>query len=133
MQPDDWWSGFGRAIGVFLNGDGIRERDRRGEEIHDRHFFLLFNAGDDAVDFTIPRVDASPRWDVVIDTSGEQADSAPLSGGDVIDLPPKTLIVLQDHEEAEPEVDHSVAASLAARTGPLDTIPARAPQAELPH
>jgi glycogen operon protein len=133
MQPDDWGSGFGRAIGVFLNGDGIRERDRRGEEIHDRHFFLLFNAGDDAVDFTIPRVDASPRWDVVIDTSGEQADSAPLSGGDVIDLPPKTLIVLQDHEEAEPEVDHSVAASLAARTGPLDTIPARAPQAELPH
>jgi len=133
MQPDDWGSGFGRAIGVFLNGDGIRERDRRGEEIHDRHFFLLFNAGDDAVDFTIPRVDASPRWDVLIDTSGEQADSAPLSGGDVIDLPPKTLIVLQDHEEAEPEVDHSVAASLAARTGPLDTIPARAPQAELPH
>ena len=23
---EDWESGFGRAIGVFLNGDGIRER-----------------------------------------------------------------------------------------------------------
>jgi glycogen operon protein len=47
MQPEDWESGFGRAVGVFLNGDGIRERDRRGEEIVDRHFFILFNAGDE--------------------------------------------------------------------------------------
>ena len=31
MQPEDWESGFGRAIGVFLNGHGIRERDYRGE------------------------------------------------------------------------------------------------------
>lgn len=43
MQPEDWDSGFGRAIGVFLNGNGIRERDRRGETISDRHFFILFN------------------------------------------------------------------------------------------
>jgi len=132
MQPEDWDSGFGRAIGVFLNGDGIRERDRRGEEIHDRHFFLLFNAGDEAVDFTLPDVDASPHWDVVIDTSGEGTDGPPLAGGDAIALQPKALVVLRDHEESEPEVDHSVAASLAARTTPIDTIPAHAPQAELP-
>ena len=47
--------GFGRAVGVFLNGDGIRERDRRGEPIVDQHFIVLFNAGDDVVDFHIPR------------------------------------------------------------------------------
>lgn len=133
MQPEDWDSGFGRAIGVFLNGDGIRERDRRGQEIHDRHFFLLFNAGDEGVDFTIPRVEASPQWDVVIDTSGERADSPPLNAGDVIALPARSLFVLCDHETVEPEVDHSVAASLAARTAPIDTIPGPAPQAELSH
>ncbi len=130
MQPEDWDAGFGRAIGVFLNGDGIRERDRRGEEIHDRHFFLLFNAGDDDVDFTIPASDPSPRWEVIIDTSGEATDGPPLSSGDVIRLPAKSLAVLRDYEEPEPDVDHSVAASLAARTGPVDTLPAPAPKSE---
>lgn len=133
MQPEDWDSGFGRAVGVFLNGDGIRERDRRGEDIHDRHFLLLFNAGDDDVDFTIPTADPSPRWDVIVDTSGERTDSGPVSGGEIVPLAGKSLIVLRDHEEAEPEVDHSVAASLAARTSPIDTIPSPAPQSELPH
>ncbi|CAN7175631.1 glycogen debranching protein GlgX [Microbacterium sp. LjRoot45] len=132
MQPEDWDSGFGRAVGVFFNGDGIRERDRRGEEIHDRHFFLLFNAGDETVDFTLPDVESSPRWEVLIDTSGERADTEPLAAGEVVGLQAKTLIVLCDHEEAEPEVDHSVAASLAARTGAIDTVASPAPQAELP-
>ncbi|GAA3906015.1 glycogen debranching protein GlgX [Microbacterium invictum] len=122
MQPEDWDSGFGRAIGVFLNGDGIRERDRRGQEIHDRHFVILFNAGTDAVDFTIPGVEPSPRWEVIIDTSGEDTDHEPFAGGEILTLAAKSLVVLRDHEENEPEVDHSVAASLAARTGPVDTI-----------
>jgi isoamylase len=77
-------------------------------------------------------VDSSPRWEVVIDTSGERADSPPLAGGDAFELQPKALVVLRDHEETEPDLDHSVAASLAARTTPIDTIPAHAPQAELP-
>ncbi len=122
MQPEDWESGFGRAVGVFLNGDGIRERDRRGEDIHDRHFFILFNAGTEAVDFTIPSAQPSPRWEVVIDTSGEATDREPLSGGEVVALSAKSLVVLRDHEEDEPETDHSVAASLAARTGPVEVV-----------
>jgi glycogen operon protein len=132
MQPEDWDSGFGRAVGVFLNGDGIRERDRRGQDIHDRHFLLLFNAGDDSVEFTIPTADPSPRWEVIVDTSGERADGPPLSGGETLALEPRSLIVLRDYEEPEPEIDHSVAASLAARTSPIDTITAPAPQSEIP-
>lgn len=132
MQPEDWDSGFGRAVGVFLNGDGIRERDRRGEEISDRHFLIFFNAGDEPVDFTIPIADFGPRWEVVIDTSGELIDGEPRDGGHVLNLASKSLVVLRDYEAAEPDVDHSVAASLAARTSPIDTLPAHAPQIELP-
>lgn len=131
MQPEDWDAGFGRAVGVFLNGDGIRERDRRGEDIHDRHFFLLFNAGDDDVEFTIPRSDPSPKWEVVVDTSGEGTDGPPLNAGESITLAAKSLVVMRDYEEVEPEVDHSVAASLAARTGAIDVLPAPAPKSEL--
>jgi isoamylase len=133
MQPDDWESGFGRAIGVFLNGEGIRERDRRGEEIQDQHFFILFNAGDEALSFTIPRAEFSPKWDIVVDSAGARADAASLNGGDSVDVAARSLLVLREHEEAAGEVDHSVAASIAALTTPIDVISSPAPRSELPH
>ncbi len=133
MHPDDWDSGFGRAIAVFLNGHGIRERDRRGEDISDKHFFVLFNAGDEPLDFTIPADEYSPRWAILIDTSGSLADTEPLVSGHSIAVEPKSLLVLVEHEEVEPDVDHSVAASLAALTMPIDIMPGHAPQPELPH
>jgi glycogen operon protein len=131
MQPEDWGAGFGRAVGVFLNGDGIRERDRRGEPISDAHFIVLFNAGDEPVEFTIPAVEVGPEWDVVVDTAGEQADEGPLAPGATVRLQPRSLAVLREHEEPEEEVDHSVAASLAAST--TDPTSGAAPNAELEH
>ncbi len=133
MQPEDWESGFGRAVGVFLNGAGIRERDRRGEQIEDRHFFILFNAGDEGLEFTIPRAEFSPKWEIVVDTTGQLTDTYPRNGGEAIELAGRSLIVLRDYQEEKPDVDHSVAASLAALTVPIDIVRSPAPQAELPH
>jgi len=113
MQPEDWDSGFGRAIGVFLNGDGIRERDSRGEPIVDKHFLILFNAGDEVVDFNLPDVKYSPRWDIIVDTAGQLADSEPVEPGGLLALEATSLVVLRAHMVPEAEVDHSVAASLA--------------------
>ncbi|MAB20591.1 MAG: glycogen debranching enzyme GlgX, partial [Microbacterium sp.] len=91
MQPEDWESGFGRTIGIFLNGRGIRERDKWGEEITDRHFIVLFNAGDEPVDFKIPAPRYGPEWDVMVDTAGEWANTDPLDPGSRIPLQPKAL------------------------------------------
>jgi isoamylase len=129
MQPEDWDSGFGRAIGVFLNGLGIQERDRRGEPIRDRHFIILFNGGDDIVDFHVPEVEYSPNWEVVIDTAGQRADSAIVRPGDDLRLEARSLILLSEHPRVEHEPDHSVAASLAALTAA--TTPVHAPTPEL--
>lgn len=126
MQPEDWGSGFGRAIGVFLNGAGIRERDRRGDQIVDRHFIVLFNAGDDIIDFHIPVVESSPDWEVVVDTAGERTDSELVKPGDVVRLAAKSLLVLSEHPRVARELDHSVAASLAAQS----PEPAHAPLSE---
>ena len=30
MKPEDWDAGFGRSIGMFMNGNGIRGMDTRG-------------------------------------------------------------------------------------------------------
>ena len=128
MQPEDWDSGFGRAIGVFLNGNGIRERDRRGEPISDKHFIILFNAGDEEVDFHLPAVEFSPKWDTVVDTAGQRADSEPLAPGESVPLAAKSLMVLCEHEVPEPEVDHSVAASLVLLAD--SEVPPTSPKAE---
>jgi isoamylase len=104
MQPEDWDSGFGKAVAVFLNGDGIRERDRRGEPISDHHFIVLFNAGDEAIDFEIPAVEFSPKWDVVVDTAGEHANTEPVEPGSSLAVQGRSLMVLREHEVPEPEV-----------------------------
>ena len=73
MEPDDWGSGFGKAVGVYLDGDGIRGRDARGERITDRSVLVWFNAHDDTVDFTVPAVEYADAWDILVDTSGTVA------------------------------------------------------------
>jgi glycogen operon protein len=133
MHPEDWDSGFGRAVGVFLNGQGIRERDRRGESISDDHFLVLFNAGDETVDFRMPDIAYAPKWDAYVDTAGERANTEPIAPGEALTLEPKSLMVLREHHVPEPEVDHSVAASLTAQIAitATDDLPGQAPKTEL--
>ncbi|WEG09327.1 glycogen debranching protein GlgX [Microbacterium horticulturae] len=116
MQPEDWDSGFGRAIGVFLNGDGIRERDARGRAIRDRHFIVLFNAGDEAIDFTIPKVHASPSWDLLVETGAHGNGEHPVEPGGTVTLQARALAVLGAHSDEETDVGHSAAASVAQAT-----------------
>ena len=114
MEPEDWDTGFGRSIGVFLNGHGIRGRDARGERIYDKNFVLYFNAHDEAVEFTLPADEYSAKWETVVDTAGAGADSAPLEAGQVIPISARSLVVLRAYTQPEAEPDHSVAASLAS-------------------
>jgi len=129
MEPEDWDSGFGRAIGVFLNGDGIGGRDARGERITDRHFIVLFNAGDGVVNFTLPIDEYSPVWEIVVDTAGVAADSELRVAGSVVPVDEKSLTVLRAHVAPDIETDHSVAASLAVLVGSTaDDAPSAQPE-----
>ena len=78
MVPEDWDSGFGRSIGVFLNGEGINGVDSRGRSITDVNFLLYFNAHDEAIKFTLPTDEYASAWDTVINTAGEGVDSGPV-------------------------------------------------------
>ncbi|RIX28293.1 glycogen debranching protein GlgX [Amnibacterium setariae] len=113
MQPEDWDSGFGRAVGVFLNGEGLRDRDARGERVTDVDFLLYFNADPDVVKCKLPARTYGASWDVVVDTSGRNTDRGPLRAGNQLPLDGRSLVVLQAHQDLETEPDHSVAASLA--------------------
>ncbi len=46
MTNGDWTHDAGRALGMLLDGRGILERDRRGEEIIGDSLLILFNSAD---------------------------------------------------------------------------------------
>ena len=113
MLPEDWDSGFGRTIGVFLNGHGIQGQDARGRRITDDSFLLLQRArrrrGLRAAGRGIRPALGRP------DRHRRQADAeAPLKAGSALKLAAKSMVVLRAYSGPEVEVDHSAAASLAA-------------------
>ncbi len=122
MVSEDWDEDLARTVAKFLNGNGIRERDVRGQDVSDVNFLLLFNADAEAVDFTLPPADYAPAWEIVVDTAGEGADSVARPAGFVLSVAGRSLVVLRAYSEPEEAPDHSVAASLAGATG-LITLP----------
>ncbi|MGY6497963.1 MAG: glycogen debranching protein GlgX [Microcella sp.] len=119
MDPEDWESGFGRSIGVYLNGRGIQGRDARGQRILDRSFLVYFSAHTESVEVTLPGEDYGTRWERLIDTSGI-AGEAVLDAGATMTLEAITLVVLREWSEPEVVVDDAVAASLSAVS--IDTV-----------
>ena len=117
MRPEDWDSQLGRSLGVFLNGEGIRGNDRRGQRITDAGFLLYFNADDEPVTVTLPPKEYGTLWDNVIDTAGAGADGEPVGADGKLQVEAKSLVVLREHQQEEEDHDHSVAASLAALAG----------------
>ena len=69
MTDEDWHAGYARSLGIFLNGEGIPERDALGERIVDDSFLLLFNAHHQPVPFTLPGEAYGRAWEVVVDTA----------------------------------------------------------------
>ncbi|GAA2002904.1 glycogen debranching protein GlgX [Nakamurella flavida] len=95
MTPEDWDSGFGRSVGVFLNGNGIRGMDRRGSRVVDDSFLMLFSAHDQPLDFTLPHEEYGTAWRLVIDTAGVPEHIEPLPAGASVTVADKGLVVLQ--------------------------------------
>jgi isoamylase len=114
MEPEDWETDFGRAIGMFLNGQGIAGRGPRGERVVDRSFLVYFSADDSDVEVVLPAL-SELTWDVIVDTSAEDVDRAPLSAGDGLTLSPHSLVVLREHVEPDTG-DAAVSVTLAPGT-----------------
>ncbi|MCU1542974.1 MAG: isoamylase [Microbacteriaceae bacterium] len=124
MQPEDWDSGFGRSVAVFLNGDGIRGKDARGEAITDTHFLILLNAHNEAVEFTLPKPEYSSAWEIVVDTAGAGVSTDPRMAGTTVTAQAiSTLVLRQTSPGPEVDTDNSVAASLIALSGAASTHP----------
>jgi len=116
MEPEDWESGFGRVIGMFLNGLGIRGRSPRGERIVDSNFLVYFSAYGEDVEVTLPDHQTGESWDIIVDTAGGDVDGEAIPAGGAFTLNAHSLVVLRQHSEAESH-DDTVTASLSILAG----------------
>ena len=96
MTLEDWDSGFGKSIAVFVNGEAIPEPDARGERVTDDSFLLCFNAHDEALDFVIPDQGYAEKWTAALDTADARGQTELVAGaGETVSLQARSLLVLR--------------------------------------
>jgi isoamylase len=93
QMADDDWTGTGQlALAMFLNGEGIREPDRRGERLVDDSLLVWFNASAASLEFTAPPAEYGDRWRTVLDTADAPPSIVDADGR--LSLPGRSLVVL---------------------------------------
>ena len=96
MTEEDWDSGFGRSIAVYLNGQGIAGTDTRGERVVDDSFLLCFSAHFEPIEFSLPAAEYGNSWEVVIDTMTPDPDGKIIDGpGNTVSVGPRAVVVLR--------------------------------------
>jgi len=101
MSEQDWQAGFAKSLGVFLNGDAIPTSDERGERVRDESFYVMLNANNEPVDFTLPDGVWGRRWSEMLKTSetadqlSEEALGRELESGNVVRIEAWSLVLLR--------------------------------------
>ena len=83
MTDEEWNNSFARSLGLQMSGLLEGEHDAQGRPQVDDDFLLLFNAGEDGVDFHLPTLPEEIRWEAFMDTSysaGLKAERLPQAG-----------------------------------------------------
>jgi glycogen operon protein len=92
MSDEDWGSGIG-SVGVFLNGEAITDRDRRGQRIADDSLLLLFNGHHKPIDWTLPK-QWGLWWDLIVDTAAPEREGTPGSSDQSLPVAARSVVVL---------------------------------------
>ena len=97
MADEDWNTGFAKALAMFLNGQEIAGLDERGERVVDDHFYLLFNASELPLEFTLPPRNGGAAWDRIVDTAARVAAAADqvYRRGEQVPVDSRSLVVLR--------------------------------------
>jgi isoamylase len=99
MGDDDWDAGFPSSVGIFLNGEAITDRDRRGQRVTDESFLLLFNAYHEPIDWTLPK-QWGEWWKTVLDTSGPGREGEAFASSSTLPVARRSVVILQRSDEA---------------------------------
>ncbi len=96
MNDEDWDTGFGKSVAVYLNGHGIPDLDPRGQRVTDDSFLVCFNAHHEPIEFTLPPEEFGNRWQAVVDTAAESnADVDVAAAGTARQIAGRSVTVFQ--------------------------------------
>jgi glycogen operon protein len=99
MSDADWAVGYAKSLGVFLNGSAIPDPDIHGRPIVDDSFYLIINAWDQEIEFTLPALRWSEEWKSVLDTAaaapGPSMPGKQYRAGGVVSMSGRQLILLE--------------------------------------
>jgi isoamylase len=72
MTDAEWDAHWVRSIGMRMDGRNLGELDASGRLLSDDDLFLILNAHDEGVNFTVPIWDSEEPWEVELDTTNDQ-------------------------------------------------------------
>ena len=96
MTDQEWAHDFARCLGVYLSGEEMDERDRRGRRVRDDNFLLLFNSHHEPIAFRLPVLGHDGQWQSLLDTDlaeGLEPDGW-FNGGDDYPVEGRSLALL---------------------------------------
>jgi isoamylase len=99
MSNDDWDAGLALSVGLFLNGEAIADRDRRGQRVTDDSFLLLFNAHHKRIKWTLPTQWAE-WWEPVLDTLALGRQRRAVKCGRSLLVAGRSVVVLRGHGDS---------------------------------
>ncbi len=102
MSDEDWDSGFGKSVAVYLNGLGVPDLDARGQRVTDDSFFLCFNAHHESIEFTLPPEEFGRAWAPVVDTATATPNSEgqdQIRAGSTVPVGSRSMVVLEAASE----------------------------------
>jgi isoamylase len=89
----DWAKSSARALGVYISGRGLTERDELGRLVEDDDVLLLLNAHDDSVAFSLPGSE-DEFWDALVDTGHDGFEGRRYGRGATYPLAARSLALL---------------------------------------
>jgi isoamylase len=95
MNDEDWNSGFGKCLGLYLDGDMSGEIDPHGEPIKGESILVLLNAHHEKIPFTLPAPIEGTTWKPLLDTHHLVESSELLVPGTQYGLEGRSLAVLR--------------------------------------
>lgn len=94
MQEADWKVHYARTLGIFLNGQALRARGRKGAKSEDTDFFLVLNGNDAVATFALP-FSAERSFEVVVDTHEPSTLGTEWQGQEELDVPSRSVLLLR--------------------------------------
>jgi glycogen operon protein len=97
MTDDHWNTGFAKSLAIYLNGLDLGITGPKGEAVTDDNFYIIFNANEDAINYTLPPKKYGSKWIQVIDTQKDTLNEkgTEYKPGDTVTAEGRTVVVLQ--------------------------------------